>query len=116
MRVLVADDESGVRGFLHVMLSTRGHAVHSVATGSLLRQVLTAARDSYDVALVDLTMPEWSGYDDAVQVNRDYKIPVVVLTGGSKTIPREPAIPIVYKPFDSAELMSALERVWSCEN
>jgi len=58
-RILVADDEEGVRSFLAESLERDGHEVVQVADGE---SALSAARDEpFDVVITDLKMPKLDG-------------------------------------------------------
>jgi DNA-binding NtrC family response regulator len=58
-RVLVADDEEGVRSFVAEALEREGHEVVQAANGA---EALAAAREApFDVVITDLQMPEMDG-------------------------------------------------------
>ena len=59
--ILVADDEDSIRWVLERACAQNGHTVVAVGSGS---EALTALRQrSFDVALVDIKMPDLSGLD-----------------------------------------------------
>src|SRR5258708_22960755 len=58
-RILVADDEEGVRTFLAEALERAGHEVTQVADGAAA--VRTARAEPLDVVLTDLRMPGTDG-------------------------------------------------------
>jgi DNA-binding response OmpR family regulator len=58
-RILVADDEPGIRAFIGRALNAAGYVTDFAATGSeALRQALTS---HYDLIILDLVMPEMTG-------------------------------------------------------
>ena len=58
-RILVADDEPGIRAFIGRALDAAGYVTDFAATGS---QALRQARSShYDLIILDLVMPEMTG-------------------------------------------------------
>lgn len=60
-RILVADDETGVRGFLRKVLEQGGYAVAEAADG---KQALEEAQArQVDLVLLDLVMPEREGLE-----------------------------------------------------
>ncbi len=79
-RVLVADDEAGVRQTLAEILNTWGYAVETAETGT--DAVALAERRIFDVALIDIRMP---GLDGLQLLNAlkelDGTIEVVLMTG-----------------------------------
>lgn len=60
-RILIADDESGIRFVLREMLAREGHNVEEAASGE--EAVAKLAADRYDIVLADLKMPPGSGLD-----------------------------------------------------
>ena len=58
-RILVADDEPGIRAFIGRALNAAGYATDFAATGAqALRQALS---NHYDLIILDLVMPEMTG-------------------------------------------------------
>src|SRR5271166_4935480 len=58
-RILVADDEPGIRAFIGRALNAAGYVTDFAATGSeALQQALTS---HYDLIILDLVMPEMTG-------------------------------------------------------
>ncbi|HJT05590.1 MAG TPA: response regulator [Stellaceae bacterium] len=58
-RVLVVEDNDGIRDFLHALFADEGYHITIVAGGEEMRAALT--KDRFDVALIDVTLP---GADD----------------------------------------------------
>jgi two-component system, NtrC family, response regulator AtoC len=111
-RVLVVDDESGVRFALEEVLREQGHEVKS-ADG--VERALELWQDA-DVIITDLVMPGRSGLDLLRDVHaQDPQLPMIVLTArGSERVAVEAmkagAYDYLTKPFDIAELSIAVER------
>ncbi|MFL5577295.1 MAG: sigma-54-dependent transcriptional regulator [Gemmatimonadaceae bacterium] len=62
MRVLVVDDEHGLRHTLSVILADEGHTVRTAGDGAAALEVL-AADDGIDLVLCDLRMPGMDGLE-----------------------------------------------------
>jgi two-component system response regulator AtoC len=111
-RVLVVDDESGVRFALEEVLREHGHEVTSAES---VEPALALFHDA-DVIITDLIMPGQSGLDLLRQVHeQDPELPMIMLTArGSERIAVEAmkagAYDYLTKPFDIAELSLAVER------
>jgi two-component system, OmpR family, response regulator len=58
-RILVVDDEPGIRSFVGRALGAAGYAVEFAATGAEARLRLHASR--YDLVILDLVMPDMAG-------------------------------------------------------
>src|SRR6185295_20360732 len=68
-KVLVADDEESIRWVLERACTQRGHAVTVVGSGT---EALAALRARpFDVALVDIKMPDLSGLDVLSRARED---------------------------------------------
>jgi len=79
-RILVVEDETEVRDVLAEVLRTQGHEVVACADGmSALTHVNGPA---FDLALVDLSMPGWSGWDVAKELRTAQPgVPIALITG-----------------------------------
>jgi two-component system, NtrC family, response regulator AtoC len=78
-RILVADDEAGLRGFVAEALAGDGHAVVQAADGAEAAQRL--ARESFDLLITDLRMPRLDGMALLRQVRAEQpELEVIVLT------------------------------------
>jgi sigma-B regulation protein RsbU (phosphoserine phosphatase) len=79
-RLLIIDDDAPFRDSLSEWLSGSGYIVHQASTA---RDALDKLSDaSPDVVLLDLHMPDISGFDFLTQLKqRNEDIPVIVITG-----------------------------------
>lgn len=114
--VLIVDDEEALRTLLTRMLSERGHAVVTAASGA--QALRLAEQSTFDVVLCDLRMPAMDGRD---VIRRMGALPscattrFVLSTGdiGSVTIqPTDRAIridAIIAKPYDLSLLLEIVE-------
>ena len=112
-RVLVIDDELGVRESLRMLLKEH-YDVLPVASGSEGLQVLAA--EPVDVVLLDILMPGMDGLEVLEQIKqRNLQSQVVMLTA-TKTVKtavtamKLGAFDYVTKPFDIDELQLIVER------
>lgn len=80
-RILVVDDQSGIRRLLRRVLLDAGHEVVDAASGSeALAQV--GQGDSVTLAFVDITMPEMDGITLTIALrDRLPDLPVVLMSG-----------------------------------
>jgi signal transduction histidine kinase len=88
-RVLVIDDEMGVREVLAETLRHEGYRVTSCANGH--QGVASFDAEPFDLVVTDLGMPGVSGWEVAEHVKRrNPRIPVVLVTGwGDRFTPEE---------------------------
>jgi two-component system response regulator AtoC len=78
-RILVADDEQGLRAFVAEALEDDGHAVAQAGDGAAALQLL--AKETFDLLLTDLKMPRLDGMQLLRQVRAEQpELEVIVLT------------------------------------
>ncbi len=82
-RLLVIDDNELVRTTIARMLKSAGHTVAMADNG---RSGLAAARDGdFDLAVVDILMPEKEGIETIMELRRDHPaIKLVGISGGGQ--------------------------------
>lgn len=102
---------------MEVVLKRENLAVDSAGDGAEAAQML--AEKEYDVIVVDLMMPRFSGFDLIEQIRTDRPEllrRVVVVTAAAAVIrdrsPKDVAA-VILKPFDVEELASTVRRVVS---
>jgi two-component system, OmpR family, response regulator len=109
-RILVVDDEPGLREVLERLLSSAGYDVVAVGTGSAgLRQALT---ESFGLVLLDLMLPDLAG-EQVMGVILDSQPGARIIVLSSAHDPRRRvgvlvggATDFVAKPFVNAELLA----------
>lgn len=113
-RVMVIDDDPGVREILALALRAEGYDVEAAIDGA--EGLVALARRRADVVLVDLRMPEVDGAAFCRQYaqRRDGGGPVILMTAmtGRTTHSDLPGvIETVEKPFDLDDVLDAVARV-----
>jgi DNA-binding response OmpR family regulator len=117
MRVLVADDDDGLRSVLERGLREHGYVVDVTNDGQQALHYLDAY--DYEVAILDWRMPKVTGLEVIQQLRRNGSaLPVLMLTardtaGDRVTGLDEGADDYLVKPFDFTELLArvrALQR------
>ena len=112
MRVLVAEDDAGLRSVLERGLRENGYAVDAVADGD---EALTYLRAyPYAAAVVDWRMPGRSGVEVVQEARRrGLAPPILMLTARDTTADRVTGLDAgaddyLVKPFDFGELLARL--------
>lgn len=116
-RVLVVDDEPSIRALLKAILEQRGHQVDLVADGRAAIERVSAHR--YGVILLDVRMPDMSGlevFQRIKEIAGSIASRVVFLTGDvmadeTRALLEQTGAPALAKPFQSQELLQAIEKV-----
>ncbi len=111
-RVLVVDDEPGIGKVLRIKLQLSGFEV-LVATGGA-RGVELARTRHPDVMLLDMIMPDMSGFDVLEAVRTFSQVPIIVFTARpelAESALRKGADDTITKPFIPDELVEKIEQV-----
>jgi two-component system, OmpR family, KDP operon response regulator KdpE len=77
-RVLVVDDEAGLRKVVRDALEQAGHEVETAADGD--EALAIATERAFDLVVTDLAMPRRDGLELVRELRRSSKVPILVLT------------------------------------
>lgn len=112
VRVLVVDDEAGVRQLVRLYLEKEKIEVEEAACG---REALDKLRrGKFDLLILDLMMPDGDGWSVAREVRRRMDLPIIMLTARGEEMDRllgfelgadDYVVKHVVKPFSPRELV-----------
>jgi CheY-like chemotaxis protein len=115
-RVLVADDDPGVRGLLNEIISGEGYEVVAVEDGE--KAVAAMTEDgAFALAFLDIRMPRLGGLEAMMEIRRlSPQTMVVIVTGYAEDLAlldRSQAWPltVIRKPFHIEQVVDALRMV-----
>jgi two-component system, OmpR family, KDP operon response regulator KdpE len=110
-RILIIDDETQIRRFLRVSLTSHGYEVRDVGTGQAgLDEVV---KFNPELVILDLGLPDISGIE-VLSLIRDWsKIPIIILSVKEREIDKITALDngaddYVTKPFGMGELLARM--------
>lgn len=114
MNVLLVEDEEAIARPLATLLRAEGWTIETAVTAARAREL--AASRAFDAALIDLGLPDGSGYEVCRAVRAAGDAAVIILTARSDedSVVRaleEGADDYVAKPFRARELVSRLRAV-----
>lgn len=121
MKILIVDDEEEFAGTVAERLELRGFHVKTAGCGTDALAMLTAAY-SPDVVLLDLKMPDMSGFDVLQEIKEKYpSIEVIMLTGhgsasGGGDSRERGAFDFIMKPVDLRELTEKITAAYQKKN
>jgi PAS domain S-box-containing protein len=118
LRVLLAEDNAVNQKLMVRLLEKQGHRVTVAGDG---REVLAALeRESFDVALMDVQMPEIDGFEATAAIRRGEQVtgrhlPIIAMTAHAMKGDRERCLKAgmdayVSKPIQASELFEVLEK------
>lgn len=113
--ILIADDDSLVRGSLAAVLESEGYVVDEARNGN--EAVCHAIEHSPDLVLLDLNMPHWDGWTAFSQLDRVTPlVPVIVITARPNQYDKAVRLGVdafMEKPLDIPILVRAIKRLTS---
>ena len=115
-RILIADDEEGLRELLADLLHDEGYQVGKAVNGTDALQQLTSD-SNYDLVLLDLKMPDLGGLEILERLrSNNNDIPVIMITGYGTSSSAIKAMQMgaydyLMKPFDNDEVLVTVRRL-----
>jgi CheY-like chemotaxis protein len=113
-RILVADDQPGVRDALKTLLAIDHHKVTEARDGVEAFDLLSSGE--FDLLITDYEMPRMKGDELAVRVKKlSPSPPILMMTAYSVRMgePDNPVDAIINKPFACEELRQAMAQLLS---
>jgi two-component system alkaline phosphatase synthesis response regulator PhoP len=114
-RILIVDDEPAIVRGLADNLKFEGH--EALVAGNGAEAVAVVAREAPDLVLLDVMMPEMSGWDVAKELRRrGIDVPIIMLTARAEEVDRVRGLELgaddyVTKPFSLRELLARVRAV-----
>jgi DNA-binding NtrC family response regulator len=122
-RVLIVDDDPGIRRTLHILLSREGYQVTQARNGV---EALRLWRDhGGDLVITDLHMPEKNGIETIVELlSQNPGTRIIAMSGGGQTkrldlLGNATMLGTVFtieKPFTLTEMMNLVRGALRCED
>lgn len=111
--ILIADDEKEIRDILKLLLEGEGYEVLVVADG---RAVVDAATSEIDLYILDVNMPEMTGFMAAMELRKKQDTPIIFLTAYSGEMDKvmgfsAGADDYIVKPFSNMELLMRVKAI-----
>jgi two-component system, cell cycle response regulator CpdR len=113
-RIVIAEDEEALRGFVARALTLDGHDVTAAADGGEALDLIARHQGRFDLLLADIRMPVMDGIALALATAREYpQITILLMTGyadqrervrGLETLIHD----VISKPFTLSQIRSAV--------
>jgi DNA-binding NtrC family response regulator len=113
--VLVIDDDAGVRSMLSSILEDAGYSVEAVDNGK--EAIKTCEKLPFDVALVDINLPDIQGTELLHKLKQIQPKMVKIIITGQPSIENavkalnEKSDGFITKPFDPQELLEMIRKL-----
>jgi len=113
-RVVIAEDEEGLRGFVARALTLDGHEVSAAADGAEALDLIVKNEGRFDLLLADIRMPVMDGIALALATARDYpQMTILLMTGYADQRERAHGLDalihdVISKPFTLSQIRDAV--------
>jgi len=110
--ILIVEDESEIADSLQYALSSEGMSVHWASTGKSALELF--AKESLDLVILDVGLPDYSGFELIKEIRKHSDVPVIFLTARSEEVDRIVGLEIgaddyVTKPFSPREMVARVK-------
>lgn len=118
IKILVVEDDEGIRGLLKMSLTKNGYHVETASDGA--KAVDMVESQSFDLILLDIMLPEIDGFTLFGYIE-EYNIPTIFLTAKASVQDKVKGLRMgaedyIVKPFDILELIARIENVMRRHN
>jgi two-component system, OmpR family, alkaline phosphatase synthesis response regulator PhoP len=112
-RVLIVEDEAGLRLTLSDRLGSEGYSVETASDGEA--GLARATTGGYDLIVLDIMLPRMNGFDVCREArHRGVTAPILMLTARGEVVDKVVGLKLgaddyLTKPFETIELMARIE-------
>ncbi|MEA2656144.1 MAG: hypothetical protein QOI23_1509, partial [Chloroflexota bacterium] len=113
-RVLVVEDDEGIREMLKYNLANAGFSVQEASDGA--SGLRTARTSRPDLILLDLMLPGMSGFDFCRALRKTSRVPVIMITAKDAEVDKIVGLELgaddyITKPFSTREVLARVNAV-----
>ena len=112
--ILVTDDEARIRSIIKKYAEFEGHTVTEAGDG--MEAVRLCRKDSFDLIIMDIMMPELDGFSACREIRKISDTPIIMLSARGEEYDKINGFELgiddyVVKPFSPKELMLRVEAI-----
>lgn len=112
MKILIVDDEKEIADLIEVYLKNEDYETVKCFTGKDALE--TVRKTEFDLAILDLMLPDADGFSICSAIREKYKYPVIMLTARTQDIDKITGLSLgaddyVTKPFNPLELTARVK-------
>lgn len=111
-RILVIEDDENLREYLSLLFKEAGYTVYGV--GQARQAFLALEKNSFDLVILDLTLPDMAGEEVCLELKKTYPdLPVIILSARDSIAEIVKGLKIgaddyITKPFKGDELLARI--------
>ncbi|MBR5252064.1 MAG: response regulator transcription factor [Oscillospiraceae bacterium] len=111
-RILVCDDEEGIRTLISKYAKYEGHHISLAENGEAAIQ--KCREEDFDIIIMDIMMPYLDGFSTAKEIRKFSQVPIIMLSARGEEYDRIHGFEVgaddyVVKPFSPKELMMRVD-------
>ncbi|AVV49357.1 MULTISPECIES: response regulator [Leptospira] len=111
--ILLTEDEPGIRDTIRIVLESEGFKMIYAMTG---KECLSLLKESPDLLVLDVGLPDGSGFEILKELRKKNSIPVILLTARESELDRVLGLELgaddyMVKPFSPRELIARIKAV-----
>lgn len=115
-KILIVDDESGIRDIIKKYAVFEGHEVSEADNGMTALEVFKPGK--FDIVIMDIMMPELDGFSTCREIRKTSRVPIIMLSARGEEYDKIHGFELgiddyVVKPFSPKELMLRVSAVLS---
>lgn len=113
-KILIVDDEAGIRDIIKKYAVFEGHEVSEAADG--MEAIQICRNKDFDIVIMDVMMPELDGFSACKEIRKTKKTPVLMLSARGEEYDKIHGFELgiddyVVKPFSPKELMMRINAI-----
>ena len=113
-KILVVDDEVGIRSFIKKYAEFEGHRVIEASDG--MEAIAVFRSQKIDIIIMDIMMPELDGFSAVREIRKSSNVPIIMLSARGEEYDKINGFNLgiddyVVKPFSPRELILRIEAV-----
>jgi DNA-binding response OmpR family regulator len=113
-KILICDDESGLRAIIKKYATFEGHEVAEAGDG--MEAVRLCLEEQFDIIIMDIMMPELDGFSAVKEIKKTSDTPVLMLSARGEEYDKINGFELgiddyVVKPFSSKEIMMRVNAI-----
>ncbi|SNS53110.1 DNA-binding response regulator, OmpR family, contains REC and winged-helix (wHTH) domain [Anaerovirgula multivorans] len=114
-KILIIEDEEAISNLISYSLKKEGFITNVAATGEEGLKLLKEFKP--DLIILDLMLPDISGFEICKTITREYIIPIIMITAKSDTVDKILGMELgaddyITKPFDIREVIARIKAVF----
>jgi len=115
-KILVIDDDEEIRKLIKDFLQKENFEVDTAKNGRTAIDIVSNSPKTYQLAVLDIMLPDISGVDVCKQIRRFSNIPIIMLTDKSEDVDKIVGLEVgaddyLTKPFNPKELVARIKAI-----